>query len=284
MTNILPPLQKKLPVDFVEIFRNVSLVTLSLGIDSFLIGAIVRDLIFEYVYEANIRRKTEDIDFGIAVSSWDEYKQLRNALIETKRFRNDAKQEQRVWWIGGAIEIRVDLVPYGGIASQNAEIQFPPDGSFSMSTLGFREVADNLIILRVDDFEIRMASLPGLALLKFVAYNDRPNERQRDVQDIWFMGWNYMNAGNGDRLYSTDSDLLDENFDYRIVGARLLGRDIASLLNEDTNRIIVNTLGEKSGALCRFADVINRDRLGDEDYEQILNALRQLKKGIEERT
>lgn len=289
MTNTLLQLQKKLPDDFLQIFRQVSIATSNLGIGSFVIGATARDLIFEYVYDAKIRRLTEDIDFGFAVGSWAEYEKLWSVLIGSGKFRDDLQQKQRIWWIGGSSEMRVDLVPFGGLELQTGQIDFPPEGDFAMSTLGFREAADNLLTLQLtDDFAINVVSLPGLALLKTVAYNERPGERRRDVQDIWFIAQNYMSAVDNDRLYDADSedfDLVDEeNFDYRTVGARLLGRDIARLLNNETRKIIDNILGEQSDG-GRFADVISRDGLRDDgDYDQILITLRELRRGIEERS
>jgi len=38
-----------------------------LDIPAFIVGATARDLIFEYVYEADIQGATEDVDFGVAV-------------------------------------------------------------------------------------------------------------------------------------------------------------------------------------------------------------------------
>lgn len=291
MTNTLLRLKKKLSADFVEIFRHVSTATSEHGIESFVIGATARDLIFEYVYDANIRRKTEDVDFGIAVGSWAEYESLRSDLIQTGKFRNDPSQEQRIWWKGGSSEMRVDLVPFGGLESKSGEIAFPPKQDFVMSTLGFREAGEHLLTVEIaEDLAIKVVSLPGLALLKFVAYNDRPEERRRDVQDIWFIAQNYLNAGNESRLYaegSDDADLLqDESLDMRTVGARLLGRDISLLLNDQAAAILRNILADKNrgGMLERFADVIVANGLQDEaDYDRVIATLLELSSGINER-
>jgi predicted nucleotidyltransferase len=86
MTNTLLKTQKKIPENLLEILRLVFDVSAKLDIETFIIGAIARDLIFEYVYKAEIKRATEDIDFGVAVESWAKYEKLKQALAGTGSF------------------------------------------------------------------------------------------------------------------------------------------------------------------------------------------------------
>lgn len=289
MTNTLLKLRKKIPENIGEILSAVFGTCSALDIKTFIVGATARDLIFEYVYGANIRRATEDIDFGIAVESWSEYEKLKKVLIESKKFKDDKKVEQRIWWKKDREEMKVDLVPFGEIENPAGQIAFPPDGDFVMSTIGFKEAYENSVPLEIDkNVTIRIASLAGLVLLKFIAYNDRPLMRRRDVQDIFFIAGNYLDAGNEDRLYNEkqDADLLDDDFDYRVAGARMLGRDVAKLLSGDTAQIISNLLADENtgGSLQRFARIISESKYYDEDeYKIALETFSQLKKGIFER-
>lgn len=289
MTNTLLRLRKPIPEPFIKILLYIQGVSNEQGIKSFVIGAFARDLIFEFVYDAGIRLATADIDFGIAVESWDKYERLRKVLVESGKFRNDNKQEQRVWWTNDSPEICVDLIPYGGLELPKGQIRFPPTEDFAMSTLGFQQASEDLLLVLITrDQGVEIVSSPGLVLLKFVAYNDRPVLRRRDIQDIWFVIQNYLKAGNEDRLYvGENSDLsLEEDFDYRTVGARLLGRDLAPLLTEATLEVIERVLdeGSEGGTLERVADIINRDRLPDDvHYRQILTTLGELRRGIKER-
>ena len=287
MTNILLKLQKKIPENFREILRAVSGVSDELEIETFIIGATARDLIFEYVHDAKIYRTTEDIDFGVAVGSWKEYELLKNALIETNKFKDDRKNEQRIWWNSGGEKMKIDLVPFGGLETPAGQIAFPPEGDFVMNTVGFEEAFENSVMLEADEnLTVKIASLAGLALLKFVAFNDRPQSRRRDVQDIFFIAKNYLDAGNESRLYDekADADLLDDDFDYQTAGARMLGRDIAPLLNKETSEIVIKLLAEEEngGSLQNFADIIAAEELrGDNDrHELIVEIFRQLRKGI----
>jgi predicted nucleotidyltransferase len=291
MTDTLLRLQKKIPDHTLEILRLVFEEAAKLEIQAFVVGATARDLIFEYVYDAGIKRATEDIDFGVAVGSWAKYERLKQALAETKKFKIDKKIEQRLWWKSGSDEMKIDLVPYGGVESPEGQIAFPPDGDFVMSTVGFAEAFENSWALELaEGFTIKIASLAGLVMLKFVAYNDRPEQRRRDVQDIWFISKNYLEAGNESRLFdedASDADLLEaEDFNYETCGARMLGRDIAPLLNEETLAIVTKMLTEESsgGRLEKFADVVCSNELyDDERYNLTLETLRELRKGISER-
>lgn len=287
MTDTLLILRKNLPEQTVEILRAVTNTADELQIPTFIVGATARDIILEYVYNAGISRATKDIDFGAAVESWAQYEQLKNALIAAKKFRADGRIEQRLWFGQGIDAMKIDFVPYGGLESPAGTVVFPPT-EFAMNTNGFAEAyKDALTVQITDDLPIRIVSLPGLAVLKFIAYDDRPFERQTDLQDIRFLMKNYLEAGNEERLYA-DSDLLsDENFDLRFVGARLLGRDMVKLLTEKSGEIVLKHLSENEQeniGLHKTAEVINSQEKGFvENFDEIVKMLDQLKLGITEK-
>ncbi len=253
-----------------------------LQIPSFIVGATARDMILEYVYQAGIKRATDDIDFGVAVESWEQYEKLKSALISTGKFRADNKMEQRLWQGRGINEMKIDLVPYGGIESPVGIVTFPPT-EFEMNTKGFAEAYQNSLKLKINDnVPIRIISLPGLVMLKFVAYDDRPYERQTDLQDIWYVMRNYLDAGNEDRLYE-DSDLLDdEKFNLRTVGARLLGRDLAKILNDQTEKIVLKHLSEdENSGLIRISEIVNfRENRLAENINEVIETFQELRRGI----
>jgi predicted nucleotidyltransferase len=282
MKNTLLRLQKKIPDNLYEVLRLIFEATDELNIRTFVIGAIVRDLIFGYIHDLEIRRVTKDLDLGVAVGSWAEYERLRTSLFETGRFKDDKRIEHRIWWKSGREEMKIDLVPYGGVEEPEGEIAFPPKEDFVMSRVGFAEAFEDSIRIQIDDdLTIRIASLPGLALLKFIAYNDRPRERERDVLDIWFIAKNYLETVDEDRIYEN----MPEDFDFKTIGVRMFGRDVAGLLTGETKAIVENILAtEKDGGrLEKFADTIHNNGFRDEEnYREIMEALYELKRGIEE--
>lgn len=286
MSDTLLILRKRLPENIVEILSLVTTAADQLHVSSFIVGATARDIILEYVYKAGIRRATEDVDFGVAVESWEQYERLKKALTENGDFRIDNKIEQRLWRGRGTREMKIDLIPYGGLESPAGTIVFPPT-EFAMNTDGFAEAYEDALTVQItEDLGVRIVSLPGLAVLKFIAYDDRPLERQTDLQDIWFLMKNYLDAGNEERLYASNDLLNDENFDLRTVGARLLGRDMAKLLTERTGEIVLKHLSEnekENGGLSKTAEVINAGEKGlEENITETLQMLRQLKQGITE--
>ena len=54
--------------------------------DFLIVGAMARDLLLHYGHGVPITRATTDIDLGVTVGSWDEFRQLRDACLESARF------------------------------------------------------------------------------------------------------------------------------------------------------------------------------------------------------
>ncbi len=76
---------------------------------------------------------------------------------------------------------------------------------------------------------MRVASVPGLTLLKLAARVDRGLENNKDPTDSRLLT-TYADAGNADRLYDHEMDLLETvGFDMELAGAELLGRDVATI-------------------------------------------------------
>ena len=89
----LPLLHKTLlPIDplIVRVLRRVDRLAQNAGIPYFIAGATGRDLILVNVYGMWAGRATRDIDFGVAVESWEQFASLRDALTasgSSKRIR-----------------------------------------------------------------------------------------------------------------------------------------------------------------------------------------------------
>ena len=279
-------LQKAIPGNFQEIIKDVTATCSKLGVRSFLVGAFVRDLIFQYAYETKITRATVDIDFGVAVESEEEFESLKKALINTGRFVESNTQWQRLYRNQEGWKTAIDLMPFGGIESPAGTVKIE-NGDFELSTVGFDKVYDDCWNVEIaDDLEVKIASPRGLVLLKLVSFSDRPFERIRDLQDIYYTARNYEKIGNEDRIYDADKDILeDEDFDYETVGARLLGRDLGALINKEIAGYVMKPLTEEKngGTIEKFADEIRTDKNFEfEGREFILTTLRQIRMGVDE--
>jgi predicted nucleotidyltransferase len=89
-----------------------------------------------------------------------------------------------------------------------------------------------------DEFSIKVASLPGIFILKLAAFNDRKLSTDKDASDMAFIIKNYL-AINETRAIHNHYDLYeDENFSVFKAGAALLGRDIMKILNGDNDTLL----------------------------------------------
>jgi predicted nucleotidyltransferase len=284
MSNTSLDLSNKLPADQVNIIRQVVRAADGQRLRLFIIGAQARDLLLQYVYNLPVHRATNDIDFGIVVASWDKFAKLRDALIASKKFQPHKTMKQRLVYKSGLL---IDLVPFGDIEEASGQIAWPPDFSVVMSAAGFREAYGNSIEVRIaDDLIVRVASLAGLALMKIVAWYDRRFER--DAQDLGLVMRYYLDAGNQDRLFTEQGDcfdLLNEEFDYNKVSARILGRDVGRLVTDSSRPILERVLSQETdqGKLDALAMLMIRNTANYYgDYNMALSMLMELRTGMAE--
>jgi len=78
---------KPVSPDLLMLVRALDRVTKQLQIPYFVIGATARDLLIEHVYGLETTRATRDIDFAVAVSSWENFARLKEQLIATGAFQ-----------------------------------------------------------------------------------------------------------------------------------------------------------------------------------------------------
>jgi predicted nucleotidyltransferase len=100
-----------------------------------------------------------------------------------------------------------------------------------MNVAGFEEALESSVPIEIEEgLTVRVASAPGLTLLKLTAWADRGRETNKDAADIYRLLTAYADAGNLDRIYDQELDLLEAvGFDLDLAGAELLGRDVAGI-------------------------------------------------------
>ena len=210
----------------------------------FLAGATARDILLVNAFGLPAGRATEDIDFGVAVKSWADFRSLKSSLEETGHFRRDPKAQQRLFYQGA---IPVDIVPFGGICAEDGSILWPPDQSMQMDVSGFAEALQFAVrISPRDGWLIPLVSLPGLATLKLMAWIDRHHENNKDAVDLYRLFSSYDVAGNLDRLWEQEIELLEAvGFDLRLAGAELLGQDVSRLCQPPTRQKLEKLLANE---------------------------------------
>ena len=198
-----------------------------MGRDFFVIGATARDIVVQQLLDMSSRRKTRDLDLAIAITSWEDFDDVRDALI-ADGFEKDRSKHQRFYYD----EYEIDIVPYGYVAKEDDNIYWPPEETIAMSVKGFDEVLREAITIDIDGrFSVKIASLHGLFLLKFNAWLDRHLATNKDAEDMSFILSNYLMA-NVDR--ETYMEVYDwDDFDEYVAGAYWLAHDLAELLTPD---------------------------------------------------
>ncbi len=185
------------------------------------------------VYGLRPGRATRDIDLGIAVESWDQFQGLKERMIATGEFGGDSKAQQRLVYTDkvDGFSIPVDLIPFRGVASADQMIAWPPARDVVLNVAGFEEAWASSLPVEVEDgFTVRVASVPGLTLLKLIAWADRGVQTNKDAADLYRLLATYAEAGNFDRLYDQELTLLEAvEFDLELAGAELLGRDVCRI-------------------------------------------------------
>ncbi len=213
-----------------------------------LIGALAREI--QLVENAGISpgRATDDIDIAVLVESWEEFDELRQAFISTGRFAaTNLIHRLRSEPAGGIVGRNLDLVPFGALQSNNADdqavIRWPPDASVIMSVVGFEEALQASMVHHVDDFSIRIASVPGLAILKLIAWLDRGRETAKDAADFEMILVNYEHVIGSNRYFDDESDAAEAfKFDVATTCAWLLGVDMRAIATASTSTSLERAL------------------------------------------
>ncbi len=281
MTNTSLKLSKKIDPIKHDCFSITGTVAAKSSIPFFVVGATARDLILGNIYDFPVGRATLDIDIGVIVNSWDTFHNLKSSLVATGNFEQDKKTVHRLWF---RKEFPVDIIPFGAIESSAGKIIWPPDNDSEMNVSGFQDAYDSALLIHIsDETVIRLISLPGMAMLKILAWQDRHNEQpSKDTEDLALLLQNYARAGNEDRLFGSEADIMKSaGSDMDLAGVQLLGRDMAVLMKPKTCRTVLEIIEQTT-------DPFNNDRLiidiephiPGADYERIQLLLENLKKGI----
>jgi predicted nucleotidyltransferase len=240
--NAISPLEllghRPLPALTTALLRDVVGASKATGIAWFVGGASARDILLTHIHDIEAARATADVDIGIAIQSWANHTQLRDALLASGNFTASAKGQaahrltyrmqdtgERTW---------LDIVPFGGVQDASGEIAWPPDRAVRMNVAGFQQALDAAVQVKVAPAVIvPVASLPAQAMLKLIAWQDRHAADRKDAIDLLFLMSTYAQAGNTDRLYGEDFALIERfGHDPDIAGAALLGREMASVASD----------------------------------------------------
>jgi len=280
MSNILSNVSGKIEPSIISALIGISKITDRLNLSFFVVGATARDMIMEHFYGIKSPRMTKDIDIAVCVADWEEYSALTEAMLATDGFTLGNPRQRFNFE-----NVSLDIIPFGAISGPEKRMRWPPGNENVLCTIGFDEAFKHSIVFRLNSnpvLDVKLPTIPGLAIMKLMAWNDQYPERSKDAEDLCFIMREYQNAGIFDRLYDQEAGLLrEEEFDNERAGARLLGRDMVKISSHDAVKAIMEILAMETGEQShyRLARQMNKT---EGNIEKAILLLEKLKKGFDE--
>jgi len=218
-------------------------------------------------------RITQDIDLALAVS----VDASSATLAREPGWIASAKVPHRWESPQG---VKVDLIPVEAALLAAGEVVWPGGQRFTL--LGFRHALTSTVMVEIDEAtKLQVASVPALILLKAIAFESSPADRERDLGDIaWWLELG-VPASDPDRFSSlaVASGRPDD-----LLGPFLLGQQLGAIINtRERNALLAfheRVLGALDGG--RTQTVMNRKapRSWKEDPDRVLHVFRALREGL----
>ena len=235
-----------------ELFSTLKRVFGKADVPFYLIGARARDVWF--LPEKSIRI-TKDIDWSVASEEDAVFQEIKLQLIKNEDF----KETQNPYTLLSPKDMIVDFLPFLEASGQR---------------LGaLKEVFERGIegVIFDDGATYQVATIPAIVLLKFIAWDDRPEYRLKDLQDIAVILDNYFHRFSDD-IYDNHSDLFD-NRELEEIAAYVIGRKIKSIIGDsaDLKKRIIHILTDKQKAIAER--LILKTEQGEADIVKVLQNL-----------
>lgn len=244
-------LKVELPLDpgLLRVIAAVQAGAQAQGLDLLLVGAAARDLLLVNVFGQRVRRATKDVDFAVVLPDWGAFAQLKEHLIRDHGFADVTKHRLVFRAEGPGSGTTIDLVPFGGLQVDRHTLVWPPEMDVYMTVAGFAEVLESAQLVELaEGLIVKVASLPGLAILKLFAWGDRRQRDAKDAVDLYTLLRSYSEAGTSDRMTDRDQALdrwLALDCDEEKTGAWLLGKDCGLLAKAETADALQQLWGDE---------------------------------------
>jgi len=248
-------------------------------IDYYLVGALARDVWMRGMNDIKPKRTTGDVDFGILIKDIESFYDLKKYLIEKEGFSPSRDNAFVLIWKSG---LPVDFLPFGAIEKEG-KVTVRGTGMTTIYVDGFNEVYEE----GMPDVEIeekhrfKVCTLPGIILLKLIAWDDRPEMRREDITDI---------ADIIKHFYNIFSEIIFENYTELLadlesidVSSRVLGIEIGNILKrskriaERIDNILKANLNDPEK--CRLANLFASEL--EISVEEAVKIIQQIITGIE---
>jgi predicted nucleotidyltransferase len=283
-----PDLTAKIEPIHRQALHTVDRAAAAVGVEWFLAGAKARDWIFELIHEIPTGRMTRDTDIGIALAGWDQFERIRSHILDGGDF--DADRDAHRLNHRKAKGFHIDLVPFGRIGGEKAEIAWPPSQDIVMNVIGFEEAFRSATTVLADvGLPVKIASPAGLMLTKLFAWKDRKDSQPgKDSHDIRLLLTHYEKVA-GRNLFDVPGLMETEDYDADLAAARLLGRDVADILSPSSRNPLLAILDREAiaGVTSILVQQLSRGRgfggdPGDYNFQKMRSLLRSFRAGLDD--
>lgn len=258
------------------------------GIDFYLVGAVARDAWMNGINKIAPGRTTGDIDFAVLINDKGVYEQLKEYLIKEKGFQ--PSKENAFVLIKDNTE--VDLLPFGAIEDEHGRVTVQGTGYTTMDVPGFKEVYDaGLPQMELSaghgessTHTFKFSTLPGIVLLKLLAWDDRPESRRDDIKDISDI-LNHFFDMYDEEIWANHNDLFEnEDDNLKWIAARVMGREISKIAkqNEKLFARIDGILQTNTADIAHSHMATIMIEYFDNTMEDCVTLVKQLKQGFTE--
>ena len=179
----------------------------------------------------------------------------------------------------------IDLLPFGEI-EENDTVNFTSK-KVDLVVLGFKETLSETDTIRLDrTYTVRVPPLAGIVILKLIAWSDRPELRDNDLDDIYRIVAVFHDL-SFDEIVEQHSDLLlREPYDLRLIAARVLGYKIAPITGKlaKLQRRIIQVLDDNIQASRRSGIAEQWAAKYDLTINYARQLLSELRTGIQEKS
>lgn len=253
-------------------------------IDYYLVGAVSRNVWMSGINNISPRRTTRDVDFAVFINDKGVYESIKEYFITEEGFNEYKGNAFVLLWKDGT---QVDLLPFGNIEDENRRVTVEGTGYTSVHVDGFREIYEEGLpeIELAGAAPFKFCTLPGIVVLKLIAWDDRPEVRSSDIKDISDI-LNHFFTMNDNVIWEEHSDLFDsDNPDLLMISARVVGRlvrriaDRNEMLKERLKKMLVNNADDP--AESRMAAIMVE--YFNTSVKECIELIREMLHGFEEK-
>lgn len=214
-------------------------------------------------------RVTRDVDCVIAISSWDEYQNIKEDMVEDGFHVKKGSPEHRLF-LG---DTPVDVIPFG-LKMIEDDILIWPGTDFRMNVRGFEKLFLLKEYVPIDDnLTIPFTPLPLAAFLKIQSYYDRQDTK--DLEDLFYILINYEAIEFSEKRFSVAGK---NDLNYDTAGAFLLGRDLRDQISADYQKDLepfFEMFSEPESSL-----VLDVAKLSRQTVDEIISMVTAFKRGF----